>query len=361
MRFPQLVMAVLALLSPGIGAADDHRPTQLWQTNSRGDDIHIVDIATHSLLERLIVGPEPHGIATDRAQKTVYVTIERNGERTGELLWIDPISYAIKHRLPVGPEPHQLAVTPDGRFAYVPCRDEHYWVIDTESRTVVTKIHTGGRPHNTSASPDGRFMYLSPMGSPHAVTIVDVEAGHRVIGTIPFDDSVRPPALSSDGQHLFQQIDGLNGFQAANVEDRKVVSTVEHSTRLGLIPLGFAGWLGLSGLQRCHGLGIRPDQTEIWSVCGGGVTVHDLTRPSYPEVFRIALKNKGYWLTFSPDSRWAFVALAGVGEVAVIDARKLEVVAHFPAGKGPKRNLVIDPNRKSLAHAPSLVRNDDDN
>ena len=204
-------------------------------------------------------------------------------------------------------------------------------------------------------------MYLSPMGSPNAVTIVDIEAGHRVIGEIPFDDSVRPPALSADGQRLFQHIDGLNGFQAANVEERRVVSTVEHATRLGLIPLGFAGWFGLSGLQRCHGLDIRPDQREIWSVCGNGVTVHDLTRPSYPEVIRIALKNKGYWLTFSPDSRWTFVALAGVGEVAVIDARKLEVVAHFPAGKGPKRNLVIDPNRKSLAHAPSLVRNDDDN
>ena len=357
MRFPQLFVVLSMLVTAGVSVADDHGSMQLWQTNASGDDIHIVDIDTGSLIQRLVVGPEPHGIATDRGQETVYVTVERNGEKTGELLWIDPISFNIRHRLEVGREPHQLAVTPDGRFAYVPCRDEHYWVIDTESRSVVTKIHTGGRPHNTSASADGRFMYLSPMGSPHAVTIVDVEAGHRVIGNIPFDDSVRPPALSADGQHLFQHIDGLNGFQAANVEERRVVSTVEHSTGLGLIPLGFAGWLGLSGLQRCHGLDIRPDQTEIWSVCGGGVTVHDLTRPSYPEIFRIALKNKGYWLTFSPDSRWSFVALAGVGEVAVIDVNKLEVVAHFPVGKGPKRNLVIDPNQEVLAHAAGVVAN----
>ena len=343
---PFLLLVVLLIFRLSVASADES--LQLWQTNAYGDDIHVVDVASHALIQRLVVGPNPHGIATDRKQETVYVTIERNGEDQGELLWIDPTSFAIKHRLTVGPEPHQLAVSPDGRFAYVPCRDEHYWVIDTRSREVVTRIHTGGRPHNTSASPDSRFMYLSPMGSPRAVTIVDIEAGHRIVGKIPFDDSVRPPALSADGQHLFQHIDGLNGFQAASIEDRRVISTVKHSTRLGLIPLGFAGWLGFSGLKRCHGLEIRPDQAEIWSVCGNGVTVHDLTRHSYPEVTRLTLKKNGYWLTFSPDSLWAFVALAGIGEVAVIDVQNLEVVAHIQAGKGPKRNLVIAPHRESI-------------
>lgn len=351
MRITRLFIPFYLFLSASVSAAGDDKAMQLWQTNAHGDDIHIVDIASHELIQRLVVGENPHGIATDRDQTTVYVTIERNGEESGELLWIDPISFAIEHRLTVGREPHQLAVTPNGRFAYVPCRDEHYWVIDTELRKVITKIHTGGRPHNTTASSDGRFMYLSPMGSPHSVTIVDVEAGHRVIGQIPFDDSVRPPALSADGLHLFQHVDGLNGFQISNVEDRRVVATVEHATRLGLIPLGFAGWLGLSGLQRCHGLGIRPDQQEIWSVCGKGVNLHDLTTPSFPEVARITLESKGYWLTFSPDSRWAFIALAGAGQVAVIDVEKRKVVSHFQVGKGPKRNLVINPNRDSIAHA----------
>jgi hypothetical protein len=129
------------------------------------------------------------------------------------------------------------------------------------------------------------------------------------------------------------------------VEERKVVSTVEHSTRLGSIPLGFVGWLGVSGVQRCHGLAIRPDQSQIWSVCGTGVTVHDLTNPSYPEVARIALEDKGYWLTFSSDGRWSFVALSGASQVAMIDVENLEVVALLEAGSSPKRNLVIDSNQ----------------
>ena len=98
MRFRTFVTVFLALFSSSFGAADDHRPMELWQTNAHGDDIHIVEIAHHSLRKRLIVGPNPHGIATDQKQTTVFVTLERNGEKNGELLWIDPDSFLPAHR-----------------------------------------------------------------------------------------------------------------------------------------------------------------------------------------------------------------------------------------------------------------------
>jgi len=53
------------------------------------------------------------------------------------------------------------------------------------------------------------------------------------------------------------------------------------------------------------------------------------------------MADKAYWLTFGPDSRWAFVALTDRDCVAVVDARTKEVVAHLPTGAGPKRNLVL--------------------
>jgi len=72
------------------------------------------------------------------------------------------------------------------------------------------------------------------------------------------------------------------------------------------------------------------------------VTIHDITDSSYPELLRVALRSKAYWLTFSPEGRWALVALAGTNEVAVVDAASRRVVAHLPAGAAPKRNLVIE-------------------
>lgn len=338
-----LWFAVLSLFVASAGLAGPREI--LWQTNAWGDDLHLVDVETREVLRRVSLGPNPHGIATDASGETLFVSLERDGEARGELLWLDPETLAIQHRIWVGPEPHQLAVTPDGQFAYVPCRDEHYWVVDLKERKVVKRIHTGGRPHNTTVTPDGRMMILSPMGGGDAAILVDVQNGHEVVGRIPFADSVRPPALAKDGERFFQQVDGLNGFQVASLQQRRVTDTIYHGTELGwfLLPLAELGWLGPTGLQRCHGLAIRPDQAEIWSVCGVWLVIHDLIAPGYPEKSRVELPSKGYWLTFSRREPIAWIALADRGEVLALDAETRVVLARITVGSGPKRNLVHPP------------------
>jgi DNA-binding beta-propeller fold protein YncE len=180
------------------------------------------------------------------------------------------------------------------------------------------------------------------MGEPQGVTVVDVQAQHQVVGFIPFPESVRPPALSADGQFLFQHVDGLNGFAVADVRQRKVITTVEHSTTLGwFIPIKSLGYLSLGGFKRCHGLAIRPDQEEVWSTCAQNLAVHRLGEPSYPEIHLMELEGRGYWLTFSSDSRYAFVALSNRNEVAVIDAINKQVLRHLSVGDTPKRNIVV--------------------
>jgi DNA-binding beta-propeller fold protein YncE len=329
-------------LAPLLGEAADAEQF-LWQTNSEGNDIHIFRLRDFHLVRRLEVGSEPHGIAAPDDGRVVYVSLEANGRDQGELLWIDPRTLAIEHRLMVGPEPHAIATTPDGKWVYVPCRDGDYWVVDAEIRQVVKKIKTGGRPHDTQASRDGRFMYLSPMGESRSVTVVDILAGHAVVGTIPFGESVRPPALSGDGRLLFQQIDGLNGFQVSHTQERGAAVTVRHSTTLGwFIPAKVLGYLTFGGFKRCHGLGIRPDQQEIWSTCAEYLTIHRFEAPAFPEQTVVELPGRGYWLTFSPDSRYGFIALGDRDQVAVVHAADKQVVRYLDVGRTPKRNLVLE-------------------
>ena len=117
--------------------------------------------------------------------------------------------------------------------------------------------------------------------------------------------------------------------------------------RYGAIAVGFAmlGWVGPAGLQRCHGLAVRPDQREIWSVCGEFLTIHDMTRPDYPQLAVVRLPAKGYWLTFAPERPLAFIALADRDEVAVVHTNTREVAERIPVGDGPKRNLVVSEPR----------------
>ncbi len=334
-----LILVSCLLISP-ISTGTSLAKDLLWQTNAEGDDIHIFDIETGDLVERLVVGPNPHGIGT--AGDTVFVSLENNGGANGELLWIDSQSREIQYRLDVGPEPHALAVTPDGKWVYVPCRDGHYWVIDADQRAVTARIETGGRPHNTTAHPNGSRVYLSPMGAPKQVTVVDPGARHSIVGFIPFSASVRPPALAPSLNLFFQHVDGLNGFEVANLENNALIFRAEHSAGLGMpvwpSSLGFAGF---GGLSRCHGLAVRPGDKEIWSICGANATIHDITNPDFPEIDHIALPSKGYWLTHSPDGRYVFIALADAGQVAMVEAETREIIRLLNAGDYPKRNLVL--------------------
>ncbi|MGH7820192.1 MAG: cytochrome D1 domain-containing protein [Candidatus Binatia bacterium] len=314
----------------------------LWQTSSAGDDLHLVDVEARRVVERLVVGPQPHGIAAPRDGGVVYVSIEANGRPSGELLWIDPERRRILHRLAVGPEPHAIAATPDGRWVYVPCRDGRYWVVDAVRKRTVKHIPTGGRPHNVRISADGDRAYLSPMGPPHRATVVDIAAGHEVIGGIPFAESLRPSALSDEGERLYQQIDGLNGFEVADTATRRVIATVRHPEPLGwFLPMKRLGWVDSRGFHRCHGLAVRPGRAEIWSSCGPWVHVHGSQDRGFPHVDSLRFDDDGYWLTFSPDGRYLFVALSRSDEVAIVDAERRELLARTGVGRRPKRGLVL--------------------
>lgn len=101
---------------------DNNNEYLLWQTNSEGNDIDIIDIKEKKIIQNLEVGPNPHGIAFAEETNTLYVTLEFNDKPNGELIWINAGNFKIKKRIKVDPEPHEIEVTPNGEFIYVPCR-----------------------------------------------------------------------------------------------------------------------------------------------------------------------------------------------------------------------------------------------
>jgi YVTN family beta-propeller protein len=303
---------------------------KLYVTNSAGDDVTIIDADTHKPLGRIEVGPHPHGIAVPADQSFILVTIE--GRKPGQLVWIDPVTDKITRRMDIGPAPNQLAVTPDGKIAYVPAADGYWDVIDVARARILKRIHTGGRPHNTLCSPDGKHMYLAPMGSPKRVTIVDT-ATHTPIGEIRFSDVVRPIALSHDEKRLFAEVDGLVGVEMADLGARRMTQRVKAK---------------LTDEQkkapsRSHGLGIRPDQKELWEcdVEHHDVHVYDITGERPKQIATIPIGTRIYWLTFSPDGKTCYVAARGQNAVAIVDTATKKVMAKVPAGKEPKRLIVV--------------------
>ena len=88
----------------------------LWQTNSYGDDVHIIDVATQKVVGHVKVGPQPHGIAAPDDAHVVFVAIENFQGPLGVLFWFDPKTYKVTHRLTIGPNPNHIACTPGARW-----------------------------------------------------------------------------------------------------------------------------------------------------------------------------------------------------------------------------------------------------
>jgi YVTN family beta-propeller protein len=324
-----LLFAVLA--APAAAAEPTVKARQkLYVTNSAGDDVTVVDVATNKPIGRIVVGPHPHGIAAPASQDVIYVTVE--GKTPGELVWIDPRTDKVTKRMNIGPAPNQLAVTPDGKFAYIPAKDGYYEVVDLARAKTIKRIYTGGRPHNTLCSADGKRMYLAPMGSPKKVTVVEV-AGHKRVGEIRFSSVVRPVALSKDEKRLYAEVDGLVGIEVADVAKRKMIHRVKAELAADKTKVG----------SRSHGLGIRPDQKEIWEcdVNHHEVHVYDLSGDRPKQIATVPIGSAVYWLTFRPDGKVCYVSARGGGEVAAVDTQTKKVIDRIKVGKEPKRLIVV--------------------
>ena len=330
-RLTSFVVAVVVFAATAAAAEPAAKVRQkLYVTNSAGNDVTVIDVAAHKPIGRIEVGPHPHGIAVPASQDVVYVTIE--GKDPGELVWIDPFTDKIVRRMAIGPAPNQLAVTPDGKFAYIPVADGNYEVVDLAKAKIIERIHTGGRPHNTVCSIDCKRMYLAPMGTPKKVTIVDVET-HKPIGEIPFSNVVRPIALAHDQKRLYVEVDDLVGIEVADVDARKMIYRIP--AELDQQHRDFA--------SRSHGLGIRPDQKELWEcdVEHYEVHVYDLTAEKPRQIATVPIGSRVYWLTFSPDGRICYVSARGDSAVAAVDTETKKIVARMPVGKEPKRLVVV--------------------
>jgi YVTN family beta-propeller protein len=139
--------------------------------------------------------------------------------------------------------------------------------------------------------------------------------------------------LSRDEKRLYAEVDGLVGVEVADVEARRMIHRV---------PAELADEQRTVA-SRSHGLGIRPDQKELWECDLEHHEVHayDITSDRPRQIATIPIGSQVYWLTFRPDGKVCYVSARGRGEVAAIDTATKQIVARIPVGKEPKRLLVV--------------------
>jgi DNA-binding beta-propeller fold protein YncE len=322
---------------------------RLYVTDKTGISVYDIDRG-HALVRRIAIpdsGDYP-GIAASPQLGRLYVT----SHTRDELIAIDLATDAVVWRKTLGSYADSMWVTPDGRRIYLPFRDDIDWkVIDAVDGSVLARIDTErGRnydvnpiattgPHNTWINPAGSRVYLEVLTVPY-LYVADT-ATNRILGKIgPFSKGIRPFAVTDDERYAYANIDGLLGFEIAEIDrgawTGRMIHRVEAqvpAARLAEIPTPPAR---KPHSTPSHGLNLRPDQKEVWMVDGvyGYVYAFDVTSLPPKQIASIPIfqdvKERPHpgWITFGIDGRYVYPD-GGI----VIDTVTKQIAARIPTSE----------------------------
>jgi DNA-binding beta-propeller fold protein YncE len=217
----------------------------------------------------------------------------------------------------------RLSITPDGKWLYVPTLEREHWnIVDAASGALVTRIETKSGAHNTVVSRDGSRMYLAGLRS-GLLPVADTKT-HKIVQTVgPFSAGIRPLTVNTDQSLVFVTVNGLLGFEIGDLKTDKMIHRVAVQ--------GYK--TGPTKRHGCpsHGVGLTPDEKEVW-VCdafNSRVHVFDATVMPPKQTASIPVREQPGWVTFSVDGRFAYPSTGDV-----IDTKTRQIVASLMDEEG---------------------------
>jgi len=208
----------------------------------------------------------------------------------------------------------RMSITPDGQRLYVPSLEGPHWnIVDGATGKVVAKIETKSGSHNTVCGMDGMRVFLAGLRSP-VLTVIDTKT-QNVAGTVgPFSAAIRPFTVNAAGTRCFVNVNGLLGFEIGDVKTGKMLCRT--------VVQGFKQ--GRTKRHGCpsHGIGLSPDEREIWLCDAANSRLHVFDVTSLPprQVASIVLRDEPGWVTFSLDGLHAYPS---TGEVVDTQTKKI--------------------------------------
>jgi DNA-binding beta-propeller fold protein YncE len=206
---------------------------------------------------------------------------------------------------------------------YVPSFEGPHWhAVDARTGDVLAKIEPKSGAHNTIYGLDGTSVYLAGLASP-LLFVADART-HTISSRIgPFSNMIRPFTINGRQTLCFVNVNGLLGFEVGDLRTGKMLHRVEVQ--------GYAqGPVKRHGCPS-HGIGLTPDESELWLTDSANSRMHvfDATVMPPRQVASIRLRDQPGWITFSLDGRFAYPS---TGEI--IDTKTRAVVTTLTDERG---------------------------
>jgi hypothetical protein len=169
---------------------------------------------------------------------------------------------------------------------------------------------------------DGKRAYLAGLRSP--LLTVTQTSDHTVLRKIgPFGNSIRPFTVNGTQTRCYVNVNELLGFEIGDLTTGEKLERVEVQ--------GFQqGPIKRHGCPS-HGIGLTPDETEIWLCDGANQRLHlfDVTVSPAKQLLSIRLRDQPGWVTFTLRGDYAYPS---TGEV--INTATRQIVARLRDEQG---------------------------
>jgi DNA-binding beta-propeller fold protein YncE len=232
----------------------------------------------------------------------------------------------------------RMSITPDGKVLYVPSFEKDIWnVVDGETGNVIATIETKSGSHNTVVGLDGSRMYLAGLKSP-VLTVADTKT-HKVVGTVgPFAAAIRPFTVNGAQTLVYVNVNECLGFEIGDLTTGKKLHRVEVT--------GFKkGTVKRHGCPS-HGIGLTPDEKELWVVDAANQKVHVFDNTVMPpkQTVSIPLREQPGWVTFSLDGKFGYPS---TGEVIDVESKKILTALADETGREVHSEKMVEVHWKS--------------
>lgn len=252
------------------------------------------------------------GMSASAATRRIYVSTLRH------MMCVDMLSEQLLWEKEYDQGCDRMSLSPDGQFIYLPSLEKDHWkVVRGDTGDEIARVTPRSGSHNTVIGLDGKFAYLAGLRSPW-LTVTETGT-HSVVRRVgPFSESIRPFTVNGSQTRCYVNVNKLLGFEIGDPRTGKVL----HQIRVKGFEKGKVKRHGCP----CHGIGLTPDEKEIWLCDGANARVHifDNTVDPPKQVASIKLRDQPGWVTFTLRGDLAYPSTGDV-----IDTRTRKIVARL--------------------------------
>ena len=248
------------------------------------------------------------GIVANAKTNRVYIST------TETLQCIDLLTEKILWEKPYEGGTDRMAIDPNGKFIYMPSLEKDHWhVLDAMTGDIIKKLIPKSGSHNTIVGLDGKWAYLAGLKSP--VLNISDTGKHEITKTVgPFSNVIRPFTINGSQTLAYVNVNDLLGFEIGDIRTGKMLHRVEVT--------GFEkGPVKRHGCPS-HGVGLTPDEKEVWIADGHNQHVHVFDNTVMPpkQIASLPVREQPGWVTFSIDGKYAYPS---TGEVFDVKTKKI--------------------------------------